>query len=471
VRADFGEAIKMYSLKTGVPENLILEAIARALVQSYEKRYKNNVKVKVDKENNDIKVYSLKKVVEKVKSSIDEISLMEAQETNREVKLGDTVEVEINPEELGRIMAQSSHHMIMDNIKNIERDMLFDEFSEKKGQIVTGILQRRMKYKDIVVDLGKTDALLPVDQQMPRDKLKIGQKVKVLIKEVEKKDSRVRIIVSRTDPEFVRNLFKAEVPEISEGIVEIKAIARDAGERTKIAVAGLRDGVDPVGACVGMKGVRIQLIIRELDGEKIDIIRWSDNVGKLLLNLLSPAKANGIRINNEEKTAIVIVPNDQLSLAIGRDGVNVKLASKLLGWTIDIKSEDEFKIMMEDETTRKKIEELFEDTFTETGETYEKKKEVKEEKKAEDKKKKTKHLEEIEEEEEFEATEETSIEELPDISPSIIRRLKSAGYDTIESIIDLSLEDFSKISGIGKKSAEAIINSIRKNVEVIEEEE
>ena len=469
MKADFSEAVKMYSLQTGVPEDKILDAISQALVYAYKKKFnkKENVVVEIDRDNKDLRIFSIKRVVENVNDPVEEISIEDAKEIKNDAVLGEEIKVEINPEDLGRIAAKSTHQIIMQNIKNIERDMLYDEFSTKKGEVVTGVFQRRMRFHDIIVNLGKIEALLPVDQQMPKDKLKIGEKVKVLIKDVEKKESVVRITLSRTAPEFVKKLFEAEVPEISEGIVEIKAIAREPGERTKIAVYTKREGVDPVGACVGMKGVRIQSIIRELDGEKIDIVKWDKNIAKFLLNLLAPAKVISIKLNNEEKTAIVVVPNDQLSPAIGKDGKNVKLAAKLVGWTIDIKSEEEFQQLLEVEESRRKIEELFKDALI-----SEEKKEEKVVEKKEIKPPKVempKPEEKIEEEEE--EIEETSIDELPDVPAVALKKLKDAGYDTIESIIDLSREELMKIPGISKKFANMILKSLKENVKVVIEEE
>ncbi len=469
MKADFSEAVKMYSLQTGVPEDKILDAISQALVYAYKKKFnkKENVVVEIDRDNKDLRIFSIKRVVENVNDPVEEISIEDAKEIKNDAVLGEEIKVEINPEDLGRIAAKSTHQIIMQNIKNIERDMLYDEFSTKKGEVVTGVFQRRMRFHDIIVNLGKIEALLPVDQQMPKDKLKIGEKVKVLIKDVEKKESVVRITLSRTAPEFVKKLFEAEVPEISEGIVEIKAIAREPGERTKIAVYTKREGVDPVGACVGMKGVRIQSIIRELDGEKIDIVKWDKNIAKFLLNLLAPAKVISIKLNNEEKTAIVVVPNDQLSPAIGKDGKNVKLAAKLVGWTIDIKSEEEFQQLLEVEESRRKIEELFKDALI--GEEKKEEKVVEKKEIKPPKVEMPKPEEKIEEEEE--EIEETSIDELPDVPAVALKKLKDAGYDTIESIIDLSREELMKIPGISKKFANMILKSLKENVKVVIEEE
>lgn len=471
---DFSEAVKIYALNTGVSEDLILEAIKQALTQAYKKKFKKeNIIVKIDNVKKNLDIFCAKKVVEKVEDEIEEISIEEARKIKKDAQLNDTIEIKINPEELGRITAQMTHHIILANIRNIELEMLTKELESKLGEIVSGQFQRRYRNNDISVNLGKIEAILPYSEQMPKDKSKIGEKVKVLIKSVERIDKRVRtserlesflrVTVSRADPKFVIKLFEAEVPEIREGIIEIKGIARQPGERTKIAVYTLREGIDPVGSCVGMKGVRIQSVIRELDGEKIDVVRWENNYKRLISNLLSPAKVVDVKTNVEAKTALVIVQNDSLAAAIGKDGINVKLASKLLDWTIDIKSLQEFEKMMEDEETKKKIEELFPEPVKPIETVSE---EVKPEEEKFEKPIAREEKEEISEEE----VEETSIFELPDVPHNILKRLKDSGYDTIESIIDLKFEDLIKIQGIDKKAAELILKSLKENVKVIIEE-
>jgi N utilization substance protein A len=474
VYSDFSEAIEMYAANTGVTEEIVLESIKKAFIESYKRQFKkDNIIVEIDKDEKDIALYLNKKVVEKVESPLEEISITDAKKIKNDVNLNDIIKVKINPSDLGRITAQMVHQIIMENITDAKVNLLYEELNSKLGEIVTGTLQRKLKFNDIIVNLGKIEAILPLSEQMPKDKSKIGEKVRLLLKKVEKIDKKIKkeksrvedilkVTVSRADQNFVIKLFEADVPEILDGIVVIKGIAREPGERTKIAVSSSVENIDPVGACVGMKGVRIQSIIRELDGEKIDIIRWDNNIAKFIINLLSPAKVLNVKINLNEKTALVIVPNDQLPTAIGKDGINVKLASKLLNWTIDIKSLSEFEKMMEDEETKKKIEELFTEPLIQE-------KQIEKEEKKEIEKTKPKIETMPKEQEEEEEIEETSIFELPDVPYNILKKLKDNGYDTIESIIDLKFEDLIKIPGIDKKNAQLILKSLNENVKVIEE--
>jgi len=468
VRDEFIESVRMLSRKTGVPEDQIIEAIKEALYNSYVKVVKSE-NVVIEVKDDELKMYMKKLVVETVNDEVEEISLEEAKKMKKDVNLDDEILIEMNPEEMGRIAAQISQQTIMRNIREREKDIIFEEFKKKEGSIVTGVFQRKTKKSDIIVDLGKVEGILPIERQMPKDRMKIGEKVKVYIKSVErdKKNNNIRILLTRTNPEFVQKLFEMEVPEIINGLIEIKGISREAGERTKIAVYSEMSDIDPVGACVGMRGARIQSIIRELDGEKIDIVRWNEDVAKFIKNILSPIPIVTVKLNFDDKTAIVVVPNDQLSSAIGKNGKNVKLAAILSGWTIDIKSSEDFERLIQAEESRKKLKELFQDTeeVEKEQEIQEEEKEVKEEKVEE----KVKVEEEKFEEEEEEEEEEISIEELPDVPVHILKRLKDAGYLTIESILDLSEKDFLKIPGIGKKNAEMILKSLKENVKVVEE--
>ena len=468
MRDEFIESVRMLSRKTGVPEDQIIEAIKEALYNSYVKVVKSE-NVVIEVKDDELKMYMKKLVVETVNDEVEEISLEEAKKMKKDVNLDDEILIEMNPEEMGRIAAQISQQTIMRNIREREKDIIFEEFKKKEGSIVTGVFQRKTKKSDIIVDLGKVEGILPIERQMPKDRMKIGEKVKVYIKSVErdKKNNNIRILLTRTSPEFVQKLFEMEVPEIINGLIEIKGISREAGERTKIAVYSEMSDIDPVGACVGMRGARIQSIIRELDGEKIDIVRWNEDVAKFIKNILSPIPIVTVKLNFDDKTAIVVVPNDQLSSAIGKNGKNVKLAAILSGWTIDIKSSEDFERLIQAEESRKKLKELFQDTeeVEKEQEIQEEEKEVKEEKVEE----KVKVEEEKFEEEEEEEEEEISIEELPDVPVHILKRLKDAGYLTIESILDLSEKDFLKIPGIGKKNAEMILKSLKENVKVVEE--
>lgn len=455
MRDDFAEAVEIFASKTGVPEESILDAISKALVAAYKKMTKHdNVEIIINTDNKSLKIYSKKIVVEDVSDSIIEITPQEASKNHPDSQIGDEILDEIDPAKMGRIAAQLSQQVILENIHRVEKDIIFDEFNNKLGSIITGVYQRKTRKDDIIVDLAKTEALLPYEKQLPKDRMKIGEKVRVYIKNVEKVNNHIRIILSRTDPEFVKKLFELEVPELTSGMVQIMGIARDPGERSKVAVYSDQRDIDPVGSCVGMKGVRIQSVIRELDGEKIDIVRWDENIEKFIPNLLSPVKIINVKLNHEEKIAICVVPADQLSSAIGKDGKNVRLAAILLGWTIDIKSEDDFNKLLMAEESRLKIKELFKDPEEEVKKKDKPKKETKKKK-----------AEEPEEEE----IEEISIEELPDVTTAVIKKLKTAGYNTIESILELNKKDFEKIPGISKKNTELIIKSLDENVKVIEE--
>ncbi len=459
MREDFAEAVEIFASKTGVPEETILDAISKALQAAYKKVTKHeNIKVDMDIDRKSLKIYSIKTVVDEVNDPLIEISLKDAKEKNPEIKVSDEFLDEIDPAHMGRIAAQVSQQVITENIYKVKQEIIFEEFKTKVGTIVTGVFQRRTRKDDIIVDLNQIEGLLPYEKQLPKDRMKIGEKARVFIKNVEQDNNHIRIILSRTDPDFVKKLFELEVPELSTGIVEIKGIARDPGERSKIAVFSDKSDIDPVGACVGMKGVRIQSVIREIDGEKIDIVRWDEGMEKYIQNLLSPVKIVKVKLNHDEQIAIVVVPPDQLSSAIGKDGKNVRLAAILLGWTIDIKSEEEFQKLIMTAESREKIKELF-------GESPDKEKKVKEEKPKKAKKKKA----EVEEVEEEEAAEETSIDELPDVPTAAIKKLKQAGYNTIESIIDLKKSDLLAVPGIGKKNADLILASLEENVKVIEE--
>jgi len=468
VNGEFIESVREMSRNSGVPEEQIIEAIKEALLKSYIRVMKSD-SVLITVENDELKMYQKKLVVETVRDELEEISLEDARKIKKDAVLDEEVLILMNPEEMGRIAAQISQQTIMSNIKEKEKDILYEKYKEKEGQIIAGLFQRKTRKSDIIVDLGDIEGILPYERQMPKDRVKIGEKVRVYIKSVEKdKNNNVRILLTRTNPEFVQNLFEIEVPEIVNGLIEIKGISRDAGERTKIAVYSDAPDIDPVGACVGMRGARIQTIIRELDGEKIDIVRWDEDIAKFIKNILNPIPVINVKLNPEEKTAMVVVPKDQLSTAIGKGGKNVRLAAILTGWTIDIKSSEDFEKLVQAEESREMLKNLFQDVAADTV--------AEEETEKETPKEETVNFDEIAEKvrqqrraEEEEEEEEISIEELPDVPGHILKKLKDNGYETIESIIDLSEKELLKIPGIGKKNAELILKSLEENVKVIEE--
>ena len=300
-----------------------------------------NVRVNIDREEGDIDVFMRKDVVEEVEDDMVEISLEDALEIDPRYEVGDVVEYQVTPRDFGRIAAQTAKQVVVQRIREAERGMIFDDYITRQGEIITGTVQR-ISNETLFINMGKAEGILAATERVPGEKYEINDRIKVYIMDVKKTTKGPQVFLSRSHPGLVKRLFELEVPEIEEGIVEIKSIAREAGSRTKIAVYTEDENVDPVGACVGTRGSRVQNIVDELFGEKIDIITWSDDPEELISNVLSPAKVEKVIIDEEEKAATVIVPDYQLSLAIGKEGQNVRLAAKLCGWKIDIKSHTQY---------------------------------------------------------------------------------------------------------------------------------
>jgi len=340
MKAEFIEALEEIEKEKGICKDTIFDALEAALISGYKKNFgsSQNVEIDINRENGDVKVYAKKTVVEVVEDDLLEISLEAAREIDSRYDINDTVRIEITPRNFGRIAAQTAKQVVMQKIKEAEREIIYDEFINRENEIVTGLVQRISK-NNVFVDLDKTEGILAPSEQIQGEVYKQGDRIKAYILEVKKTTKGPQILLSRTHPGFVRRLFELEVPEIQEGIVDIISIAREAGSRTKIAVFSKDPNVDPVGACVGFKGARVKAIVDELKGEKIDIINWSKNIEEFLSNSLSPAKVISVDINEKEKSALIVVPDYQLSLAIGKEGQNARLAAKLTGWKIDIKSE------------------------------------------------------------------------------------------------------------------------------------
>lgn len=336
------EALATLEKEKGINADILLEAIEAALISAYKKNFGTlqNVRVQIDRGTGEIKVFSRKTIVEEVTDPRAEISLAEARRLDPRYELGDVVETEVTPKDFGRIAAQTAKQVVVQRIREAERDMIFDEFANRESDIVTGVVQR-IENKNVYIDFGKTEAILSPSEQMPTDEYRQNERIKTYIIDVKKTTKGPQILVSRTHPGLLKRLFELEVPEIHDGTVEIKSIAREAGSRSKIAVHSKNENVDPVGACVGPKGLRVQAIVNELKGEKIDIVKWSTDPAKFIANSLSPAKVLSVDIMPEEKVARVVVPDYQLSLAIGKEGQNARLAAKLTGWKIDIKSESQ----------------------------------------------------------------------------------------------------------------------------------
>lgn len=338
-------AIEELAKEKKIDKEYLLESLETSLVTAYKKNFDSleNVKVTINSVTGAIHVYSLKEIVEVVEDYTTQISLEDARKKSKKYEIGDTVEIEIKPKDFGRIAAQTAKQVMLQKIREAERDIIYSEYNDRKGEIVTGIVQKA-DGAVVVLDLGKLEGIMLPKEKIPTENYKVNDKIRAYVVDVEKGiKGAPQVMVSRSNPDFVRKLFEFEIPEIYEGLIEIKSVARDAGSRSKVAVYSTNPDIDPVGSCVGQKGIRIQNIINELNGEKIDVIEWNDDPSIYISAALLPAQVLAVDINEEEKFAQVIVPDDQLSLAIGKAGQNVRLAAKLTNWKVDIKSETQFK--------------------------------------------------------------------------------------------------------------------------------
>ena len=337
MNADFISAVQELGKEKGIDADMLFTAVEEALVAAYKKNYGSNQNVRVDlnKENGEIHVFALRTVVEGPTEEFGEISLDDAREIDERYELDDIVEVEVTPRNFGRIAAQNAKQVVVQRIREAERGMVYERFSGREQDIVTGIVQR-VEAGNVYIDLGKVEAVLTAKEQIPGESYQYHERMKTYIVEVKRTNKGPQIMVSRTHPGLLKRLFELEVPEIQDGIVEIKSVSREPGMRSKISVYTADPNVDPVGACVGQKGMRVQSIVNELRGEKIDIVKYSDDPAQYVANALSPAKVVYTEINEEEKICRVIVPDYQLSLAIGKEGQNARLAAKLTSWKIDI---------------------------------------------------------------------------------------------------------------------------------------
>ena len=341
-------ALEDLEKEKGIKKEYLLESIETALLTAYKRNFDalDNVRIEMDKKTGATHVYSIKEVVEKVENEKTQIQLKEAKKINPEVEVGETVEIEIVPRNFGRIAAQTAKQVIIQKLRELEREIIFTEYNDRKGEIVTGLIQKADK-SIVVMDLGKLEGVMPSKEQIPTENYRVNDKIKGYVLDVEKgAKGAPQVIVSRSHPDFVRKLLEFEIPEIYEGVIEIKSVSRDPGYRSKVAVYSPDPNIDPVGSCVGQKGIRIQNVINELHGEKIDVIEWNEDPAIYIASSLLPAKILAVDIKQEEKFAQVIVPDDQLSLAIGKSGQNARLAAKLTNWKIDIKSESQFREML-----------------------------------------------------------------------------------------------------------------------------
>ena len=358
-------ALEELEKEKGIKKEYVLESIETALVTAYKRNFDSleNVKVDVDQNTGATHIYSIKEVSKKVENPALQISVTDAQKINKTLKEGDSVEVEIIPKNFGRIAAQTAKQVIVQKLREVERDVLYSEYSERKGEIVSGIIQKADR-NIVVMDLGRLEGIMLSKEQMPTENYRVNDKIKAYVVDVERgSKGATQVILSRSHPDFVRKLLEFEIPEIYEGLIEIKNVSRDPGYRSKVAVYSPDPNIDPVGSCVGSKGVRIQNVINELHGEKIDVIEWNEDPSIYIAAALLPAQILAVDIKEEEKFAEVIVPDDQLSLAIGKSGQNARLAAKLTNWKIDIKSESQFREILEQrQNTEEETEEVEEST-------------------------------------------------------------------------------------------------------------
>lgn len=370
---NLNEALEELERERGISKEVLVNSLCDAMVAAYKKHLRNkeatNIEAILDEQSGEIGVFSTKVVVEEVEDDETQISLAEAKEIDEDVEEGDEVKLEVTPEQFGRIAAQAAKQVLTQRIREAERNLVLNEFLDKKGTLTTGIIQR-VENRNVIVNIGKTDAIMPQKEQIPGEYYKPGNRIRVFVLNVKETTRLPQVIVSHAHAEIVRELFELEVPEIEDGIVEIKSISREAGFRTKIAVWSNDPEVDSVGACIGPRGSRIQTIVSELKNEKIDIVRYSEDPVEYIVNALSPARVVSVDILADEEgvhEAMVVVPDDQLSLAIGREGQNVRLAHKLTGWKIDIKSVTQME-RAEAAQNYSEPEEIVEDDFEQEDE-------------------------------------------------------------------------------------------------------
>ncbi|MFP7169163.1 transcription termination factor NusA [Terribacillus sp. 7520-G] len=361
------DAITYLEKEKGINKDVLIEALEAALISAYKKNFKSatNVRVDLNETTGSMKVFARKDVVEEVEDSQQQMTLDEARAISGTYDIGDVVEIEVTPKDFGRIAAQAAKQVVTQRVREAERGVIFSEYADREEDVMTGIISRNDP-RFIYVDLGKIEAKLPESEQMPTEKYEIHDRLKVYVTKVENTNKGPSIFVSRTHPGLLKRLFEMEVPEIYDGTVEIRSVAREAGDRSKISVYASQAEVDPVGSCVGQRGQRVQAIVNELKGEKIDIVEWSEDPVEYVSNALSPSKVISVLVDEEEKATTVIVPDYQLSLAIGKRGQNARLAAKLTGWKIDIKSETEARelgLLTDQDTDSADFDDLDEDTY------------------------------------------------------------------------------------------------------------
>ncbi|HBD84084.1 MAG TPA: transcription termination/antitermination protein NusA, partial [Dehalococcoidia bacterium] len=350
MKSDFLVALTQLAAERNLPREIVLSAIEAALASAYRKdsiAAGQDISVKLDPGSGEVTVTILKTVVEEVEDDVIEINLADARAIKPDAVIGESIATESMPHSAGRIAAQTAKQVVMQRLREAEREIVFEEYTDKVGEVFSVTVQR-VEPRQVVVDIGRGEAVMPVSEQMPIERYRQGQKFKALLSSVERTAKGTELIVSRADKDLLKRLFEMEVPEIYSGAVEIMAIAREAGSRSKVGVRARQDGVDPIGSCVGLRGVRIQNIVNELQGEKIDVLEWNKDVGRFIANSLNPAQVMRVELDPTTQAAIAVVPDRQLSLAIGKEGQNARLAAKLTGWNVDIKSATEAEAYAEE---------------------------------------------------------------------------------------------------------------------------
>ncbi len=358
MKSDFLLAITQLSAEKNLSKEVVIRAVEAALASAYRRDNfapNQDITIRIDPATGKVEVWVEKIVVEVLLDNLREILLDEARRVNQEAQLGDIIKVEVTPRNAGRIAAQMAKQVILQRLHEAEHSAIFEEYADKEGDVIVGVVQH-IGPSQMAIDLGRTEAILPVAEQVRNERYRVGQRLKVYLLEIIRTSKGPRVVVSRSHPNLTRRLFEMEVPEVLNGVVEIKAVAREAGYRSKVAVAARQEGIDPVGCCVGLRGIRIQNIVSELNGEKMDVVSWDADASIFIANALSPAKVLNVELGDKEGMAIVVVPDRQLSLAIGKEGQNVRLAAKLTGWRIDIKSASSVEVEKVEEETVAEVE-------------------------------------------------------------------------------------------------------------------
>lgn len=413
---ELNQLIEEIGREKGIDKKYIIKALEDALLKASKKQFGSHkdIEVRYNPDLQELEIFQFKTVVKEVKDPDLEISLEEARKIDPECEIGDSLGVKLSLKELGRIAAQTAKQVILQRVRDAESEAVYQEYKDKKGEIVSGVVQR-IERGNIIVNLGRAEAILPRKEQIPKEVYKRGDRIRAYVLDVLRTPGGYQIILSRTHPNFLVRLFELEVPEISEGIVKIMAVAREPGERAKVAVTSTDPDVDPVGACVGLRGSRVQNVVQELRGEKIDIIPWHEDPVRFACNALAPAKVSKIYINKDEKTLEIVVPDDQLSLAIGKGGQNVRLASKLTGWRIDIKSESKMEKLSQEVISR--------------------------------------------------------LQTIPGVGELLARILYNEGFYSVEEVAEADGEELGRICGIGPEKGKEIVKAARKLLGLEAEEE